>query len=149
VVDLGYNYRLDEVRAALGRVQLQKVTKGNQRRAELADLYRKQLNKHVPQIHVPYPDNRGISSHYIFPILLPEGSDKLAFMAGMKESGIQTSWHYPPVHHFSIYEAEWLSRNDQLPITEETAVCEVTLPLYPTMREEQVGWVVEAIQDVI
>ncbi len=70
-------------------------------------------------------------------------------MAGMKEKGIQTSWHYPPVHHFSIYEADWLSRNEELPITEETAVREVTLPLYPTMREEQVGWVVEAIQDVI
>ncbi len=44
VIDLGYNYRLDEIRAALGSVQLNKVVKGNQRRAELAVLYRKLLN---------------------------------------------------------------------------------------------------------
>jgi len=149
VIDLGYNYRLDEIRAALGAVQLGKVTKGNQRRAELVALYQKLLTQKIPEIRIPYREARGISSHYIFPILLPDGTDKLAFMAGMKESGIQTSWHYPPVHHFSIYEAEWLSRNEKLPITEETAAREVTLPLYPTMREEQVEWVVEAINKTI
>jgi dTDP-4-amino-4,6-dideoxygalactose transaminase len=145
VVDLGYNYRLDEMRSALGRVQLKKVRQGNQRRSELVNLYRQLISQKVPQMKVPFQESLGESSHYIFPVLLPEGLDKLAFMAGMREQGIQTSWHYPPVHHFSIYEEDWKKTSVQLPFTEISAAREVTLPLYPTMSEEQVSWVVDAM----
>jgi dTDP-4-amino-4,6-dideoxygalactose transaminase len=149
VVDLGYNYRLDEIRAALGRVQLSRVAQGNQRRADLVGLYRELLGEKVPGVKVPFEKAKGASSHYIFPVLLPEEVDKLAFMEAMKAQGIQTSWHYPPVHHFSIYEDEWLSRGEELLITEVTAAREVTLPLYPTMTEEQVALVVGAVKTAL
>jgi dTDP-4-amino-4,6-dideoxygalactose transaminase len=146
VVDLGYNYRLDEIRSALGRVQLRRVAESNQQRDEYVRLYRELLAKQAPEIRVPFSQAHSKSSHYIFPVLLPTGVDKLAFMAKMKGQGIQTSWHYPPVHHFSIYEPDWLKRAYELPLTEETAAREVTLPLYPTMTKEQVGWVVAAVK---
>ncbi len=149
VVDLGYNYRIDEIRSALGRVQLNKVRDANQRREALVSLYRQRISHQVPQISVPFKEHPGESSHYIFPVLLPKGTDKLAFMAGMREGGIQTSWHYPPVHHFRIYEDDWRARNNQLPLTEETAQREITLPLYPAMSEEQVHWVVDAMDKLL
>mgnify|MGYP001090968666 CR=1 FL=1 len=149
VVDLGYNYRIDEIRSALGRVQLKKVRDANQQREALVSLYRRRISHQVPQISVPFKEHPGESSHYIFPVLLPKGTDKLAFMAGMREHGIQTSWHYPPVHHFRIYEDDWRARNNQLPLTEETAQREITLPLYPTMSEEQVHWVVDAMDQLL
>jgi dTDP-4-amino-4,6-dideoxygalactose transaminase len=69
----------------------------------------------------------------------------MAFMATMKDKGIQTSWHYPPVHTFSSYAKDMDLLSFTLPLTEALAAREVTLPLYPTMTEEQVEWVVEAI----
>jgi dTDP-4-amino-4,6-dideoxygalactose transaminase len=66
-------------------------------------------------------------------------------MATMKDMGIQTSWHYPPVHTFSSYAKDMDLLSFTLPLTEALAAREVTLPLYPSMTEEQVGWVVEAL----
>jgi dTDP-4-amino-4,6-dideoxygalactose transaminase len=64
----------------------------------------------------------------------------------MKVRGIQTSIHYPPVHGFQIYHEEWQSHGGPLPLTEEAASREVTLPLYPTMSDKQVRWVAESVQ---
>ncbi|MFZ3069929.1 MAG: DegT/DnrJ/EryC1/StrS family aminotransferase [Anaerolineaceae bacterium] len=147
VVDLGYNYRIDEMRSAMGRVQLGRIPSGNARRTEIVTLYRELLADLAPQIKIPFSEARGLSSYHIMPVLLPEGADRQAFMAGMKDAGIQTSWHYPPAHTFSIYAKEWQARGKTLPVTEAVAAREVTLPLYPTMTEEQVRWVVEAITD--
>ena len=145
VVDLGYNYRIDEMRSALGRVQLGRVAEGNRRRGELVRLYRELLAELAPEVHVPFEEERGLSSYYILPVLLPVGVEREGFMARMKEAGIQTSIHYLPVHRFKIYEQDWLKRGASLPLTEAVAAREVTLPLYPTMTEEQVRWVVEVL----
>jgi len=147
VVDLGYNYRMDEIRAAMGRVQLQKLPSGNARRGELTALYRELLAELVPGVQVPFSELRGQSSYHIMPVLLPKGTDKLAVMASMKAQGIQTSWHYPPVHTFSIYAKGWQAQVNPLPLTESVATRELTLPLYPTMTEEQVRMVVEGLRD--
>jgi len=147
VVELGYNYRMDEIRSAIGREQLKKLPIGNTRRAELVALYRKLLAKRTPQIKIPFDKERGLSSYHIMPVLLPEGSDKEAVRASMKAQGIQTSWHYPPVHTFSIYGSGAASAEGRLAITDLAAKREITLPLYPSMREEQVEWVVGALKD--
>jgi dTDP-4-amino-4,6-dideoxygalactose transaminase len=149
VVALGYNYRIDELRSALGRVQLHRLPAGNQRRRELTLLYRELLNELAPQVGLPFAEARGTSCYHILPALLPKGTDRLRFMEALKRGGIQTSIHYPPVHHFSIYEDEWKKRGSSLPVTEEAASREVTLPLYPTMQEEQVHWVAQAIKEAL
>ena len=143
VIELGFNYRIDEIRSALGREQLKKVTQGNQKRAVLANLYREMMNECLPQVSIPFASPRGQSSHYIQPILLPENRDKLNFMAKMKEQGIQTSWHYPPIHHFRIYQDK--QYENKLPLTEATVNHLVTVPLYPTMSEQEVSWVINAM----
>jgi len=145
VVDLGYNYRIDEMRSALGRVQLKKLPANNQRREHLTKLYRELLTELVPEVHMPFEDARGTSCYHILPVLLPPQTDRIRFMEGLKSLGVQTSIHYPPVHRFQIYNEEWRKHGIPLPITEDIAAREVTLPLYPTMRDEQVEWVVQAI----
>jgi len=147
VVELGYNYRMDEIRSAIGREQLKKLPAGNARRGELVALYRELLAKRTPQIKLPFEKERGLSSYHIMPVLLPEGSDKEAVRASMKAQDIQTSWHYPPVHTFSIYGSGAASAEGRLAITDLAAKREITLPLYPSMREEQVEWVVGALKD--
>jgi dTDP-4-amino-4,6-dideoxygalactose transaminase len=60
----------------------------------------------------------------------------------MRESGVQTSIHYPPIHKFSYYQQHYPGIS--LPITEAIAAREVTLPLYPGMRDEDVDYVLTA-----
>jgi dTDP-4-amino-4,6-dideoxygalactose transaminase len=149
VVDLGYNYRIDEIRSALGRVQLGKLPAGNHRRAELSALYRELLAELVPQVELPFGIPRGTSCHHIQPVLLPPGKDRIRFMETLRQRGIQTSIHYPPVHLFKIYQEQWEKRGAALPITQEAASRELTLPLYSTMQKEQVEWVVQAVKEAL
>jgi dTDP-4-amino-4,6-dideoxygalactose transaminase len=147
VEELGYNYRIDEMRAALGRVQLKKLPANNERRKQLTALYRELLAECAPELGVPFEEGRGArasSCYHILPVLLPSGADRSGFMEALKARGVQTSIHYPPVHRFRIYRREDASRMNDLPLTEEVARREVTLPLYPAMSEEQVAWVAQA-----
>jgi dTDP-4-amino-4,6-dideoxygalactose transaminase len=142
VVLPGHNYRMDEIRAAIGRVQLSKLLRQNERRRSLDDYYRQLLAAAIPEIGIPYRSHPGVSACHLRPILLPERADRRRFMEAMKVRGIQTSIHYPPVHQFSHYQS--LVAKPHLPVTESVARREVTLPLYPGMSEDDVSTVVSA-----
>ena len=142
VVDLGYNYRIDEIRSALGRVQLVKLERNNERRRELTRLYREWLGRLAPQVTIPFGAERGRSACHLLSILLPAGTDRVQFMEGMKARGIQTSIHYPPVHQFRIYRS---TGGPPLPLTEQIAARQVTLPLYPSMTDADVKAVAHAV----
>ncbi|MBI5252028.1 MAG: DegT/DnrJ/EryC1/StrS family aminotransferase, partial [Desulfomonile tiedjei] len=138
VIETGYNYRMDEIRAALGRVQLAKLEANNQKR-RLATLEMRRHLKEYPEISVPFSDKSiSDSSCHIFPILLEESELRPGLMAHLKNAGIQTSIHYPPVHRFSTYLGNGRARADGLRITEEIAAREVTLPLFPQILPGQI-----------
>jgi dTDP-4-amino-4,6-dideoxygalactose transaminase len=146
VVALGYNYRLDEIRSAIGCAQLVKVEKNNERRRLLTQIYRDALQELVPQLGLPFRKHDGKTSAHIMPILLRVGTKREAFMRRMKEKGIQTSIHYPPIHTFTAYMN---GKSLELHVTEDVARREVTLPLYPTLKEDDVLIVVEAVRQSI
>ncbi len=141
VVDLGYNYRIDELRSALGLVQLSKLPASNARRQAITEAYWQAFQG--TDLGLPFQNASGESAHHIFPILLPERLERRAFIDRMRAAGIQTSIHYPPIHTFSYYRQRYPSV--ALPVTEEIAAREVTLPLYPGMTDEMVALVVEAV----
>jgi dTDP-4-amino-4,6-dideoxygalactose transaminase len=147
VVALGYNYRIDEIRSALGLAQLHKLERNNERRRQIVRLYQEWLAELAPQVSIPFSDHAGISSAHIMPVLLPAATNRTAFMEQMKQYGVQTSIHYPPIHQFTAYQELSHNSNGGLPITEEAASREVTLPLYPTMTDEQVRAVAQAVQE--
>ncbi len=140
VVDLGYNYRIDEIHSALGLAQLGKLAQNNARRKEITERYWAGLAG--LRLGTPFRGIAGQPSYHILPILLPPGVDRLRFIDAMKQAGIQTSIHYPPVHLFSYYRKQY--PDVSLPITEDVASREVTLPLFPGMTNEQVDLVLNA-----
>lgn len=142
VVDLGHNYRIDEIRAALGVEQLKKLPGNNARRKHITETYWEAL-QNTP-LGFPFRDSIGESTYHIFPVLLPEGADRKQFIDSMRAEGIQTSIHYPPIHQFSYYRP--LYPDTVLPKTENLASREVTLPLYPGMQTEQIDAVVSAVK---
>jgi len=145
VVDLGYNYRIDEIRSALGLVQLAKLEKNNNRRKTITEHYWDALSSTC--LELPFCDSVGKSSYHIFPILLPQDLDRKDFIDQMRAAGIQTSIHYPPIHTFTHYKK--LFPELSLPQTEHIASREVTLPLYPTMTDYDVELVVSAVKSAI
>lgn len=143
VVALGYNYRIDEIRAALGLVQLRKLAGNNARRRAWTELYWEQLSG--LGVGLPFQSTwRGQPAYHIFPMLLPEGTNRMKFMDAMRDQRIQTSIHYPPTHRFTYYTRRY--GDVSLPHTEAVSAREVTLPLYPTMGEQGVSTVVEAVK---
>jgi dTDP-4-amino-4,6-dideoxygalactose transaminase len=147
VTMLGYNYRMDELRAAIGLVQLEHLSAWNERRSELVRLYARRLKSLCPAVLLPFADwhcasNNG-SAHHIMPIVLPKGVERQYIVDELRDCEVQTTIHYPPVHRLSFYRERFPSL--RLPCTEEFARRELTLPLHPRMQDAHVEQVVDAL----
>lgn len=140
----GHNYRMDEVHAALGTVQLAKLAGKNERRRALTEHYREVVRAHLRTLCIPFADVPvANASCHIFVVLLPEGSDRAAVMKRLAAERTQSSVHYPPVHQFSYYREAFPAVS--LPNTEAVAARLLTLPLFPHMTTLQVEQVVEVL----
>lgn len=146
VTMLGFNYRMDEMRAAMGLVQLSHLPAWNETRRALTHLYRHLLRNECPEVDVPFEDGRP-SVHHIMPVLLPARADRQAVIDALGARGIQTSIHYPPAHRLSFYRAR--DPGLALPATETFASRELTLPLHPRMAARDVRRVVAALSDAV
>ncbi len=150
VACVGTNARMDEIRAAIGRVQLRKLPGATQDRARVAGVIRRLMeDARIPGLGVPYSRPRGTSAHHLFCVLLPVGADRRAVMTAMKEVGVQTSIHYPPLHRFGSTAPffQTTGRAVDLPVTEAVEARILTLPLGPAMSEAECGRVVEALAE--
>lgn len=142
VTMLGYNYRMTELNAAIGLVQLPRLKRWNAKRRRLTASYRKLLATICPEVGVPFT-TLDVCTHHILPAVLPRGADRQSVATALRAEGIQTSFHYPPIHRLAWYEERFPFV--RLPATEEFAARELTLPLHPKMEDWQVRHVVEAL----
>jgi dTDP-4-amino-4,6-dideoxygalactose transaminase len=142
VVLPGFNYRLDEVRAVLGLVQLRRLPDENAARARITASYREALDE-KQGLTMPFDGSGGdrVSSHHLAVVLLPDGADRIEVRAALDSKGIQTSVHYPPIHTFTQYRS---AEQRKLPHTAAVADRLLTLPLYGRMSDEQVEAVIES-----
>ena len=147
VVERGFNYRLDELRAAIGLYQLRRLPEENARRRELTERYRGRLHG-VSGISIPFGerDEGNVSAHHLAVALMPSGR-RDEVRAALADRRIQTSVHYPPIHRFSYYEE--LGSRRPLPRTEEVAERVVTLPLYGHMTDEQADLVIDGVLETV
>jgi dTDP-4-amino-4,6-dideoxygalactose transaminase len=145
VVELGYNYRIDEIRSALGMVQLNKLAANNARREKITKSYRAGL-QHTSLV-LPFHNVIGKPAYHLFPVLLPYGMDRSKFIECMRSERVQTSIHYLPVHLFRYYQSRYSGVS--LPRTEEAAKREVTLPLYPGMDDQKIEEVISAVRNAL
>ena len=143
VAQPGLNYRMDEMRAAIGTVQLDKLAAGNVRRGELTDRYRGNLQGSVVIIPFKNQAPNFVSVYHILPVLLPENTDRVAVIGALKEKRIQSSIHYPPFWDFTAYKGQF-SPNDS-PVTADICRRQLTLPLFPTMTDDEVDQVCNAL----
>lgn len=138
VVELGYNFRMDDIRASIGIAQLKKLKADLVERQKVRADYVKCLSE-IPGVIVPFRDNTEFVSNYIMPVVLSNSTaeKREAVRERLHQAGIQTSVHYPAIHRFSIYE----DYKAVLPETEYVTDNEMTLPMYASLSSEDIRFI--------
>jgi dTDP-4-amino-4,6-dideoxygalactose transaminase len=134
VVAHGYNYRLDELHAALGRCQWRKLPGNNARRRELVGIYREALST-LDGWLMPFTDHPGESACHLSVVVAPDTDTRECAVRHLRAVGIQTSLHYPCVPGFSAFQR---FATDGIDRCRAFASRAITLPLFPTMTLDQV-----------
>jgi len=146
VVSLGYNYRMDDIHAAIGLAQLDKLRPDLEQRAIVRSWYIEALQR-CGQVMIPFVNHAGFVSNYIFPIVINNSNRETRDIIRGKihAAGIQTSVHYPAVHKFSIYK----SPQFMLELTEEAAGSLISLPMYSRLKRQQVEYIKSVIREAL
>lgn len=142
VTMLGFNYRMDELRAAIGLVQLKKLPEWNESRRQLSTVYRELIAEYCPSVRIPF-EAHWRSAHHLMPIVLPPATNRQQIVDGLRQHGVQTTIHYPPIHRLTHYRD--LYPEISLPRTEDIARRELTLPLHPRMTASDVERVAQSL----
>jgi perosamine synthetase len=150
MVDLGYNYRLTDLQAALGRSQLRKLPGWLARRREIAARY-DQMFAGMPWLR-PLSRRAGRDHAYHIYVVALElehlACDRDTIFRELRASGIGANVHYKPVHLLSYYRERLGCRPGLCPAAEAAYQRILTLPLYPAMTEEDVQRVVATIERI-
>jgi dTDP-4-amino-4,6-dideoxygalactose transaminase len=138
VLGVGFNYRIDELRSALGIVQLARLPELNARRAALTARYRERLEG-TPAV-IPSFGARGTSAHHLLVVVVADSGARDTVRARLRASRIQSSIHYPAIHRFAAYRG-----GSPLPVAEAISDRAVTLPLHPGLADEDVDLVCDEV----
>lgn len=149
-IDLGFNYRMTDMQAALGYSQMQKVDEFVTRRRYLARRYN-ELFKNIRAIRLPYQGQDTDSSWHLYVVQVDFSKiskNKNQIFAEMKEKGICLNLHYIPVHTQPYYENLGFKDGD-FPNSEKYYEEAFTLPLYYSLTDEQQDHIVKSLVEVL
>jgi len=139
----GFNYRMCDILAAVGVVQLSKLEAMNQKRKEHAEY----LNSRLPTNYLSTPFTPEYSEHVyqMYTILLEEGVDRPKFIRSLRKKGVMASVHFdPPVHQHKYYR-ELNADQKSLPNTEKVSSSIVTLPMYPGLDRVDLDYMIDCV----
>ena len=140
---LGLNFRMTELQAVLGIGQLQHIDAWNDRRRTIAAFYDQHLRGARPVAITP----NSTPVYHLYTVRLSPGL-RDAVRERLKEAGIETGIHYPtPVYRQPLYQR--LGYNDSLPVAEAAAREVLSIPIHPALRDDEVRYVVEALNAAI
>jgi dTDP-4-amino-4,6-dideoxygalactose transaminase len=147
VIAVGYNYRMDEPRAALLLSRFARLRGEIERRRELTHLYRQRLASFEGLI-VPFSDDQvDRSSTYSMSVMMAEPGRRDEVRMGLQERGVQTTTMYIGAHEFSAYRERF--PDVSLPRTELASRTQFNLPLFPHLGEDQVDRVIAALEETV
>lgn len=150
VVDLGYNYRLNEVQAALGMSQLSRVDEMNNRRIERAHYYTQRLKKGKGLI-LPFESENRTHVYHLYVVRVAKrkfGMSRDQLFRGLSEKGIGLSVHYTPLHLMTFYRKRLGTKRGDYPVAERVYDEILSLPLFAAMSQNQIEYVVREINRV-
>lgn len=148
-IDLGYNYRMTELQAALGVSQMKNLHSITAKRHAIAQKY-DELLKELPVV-IPHNIPESYSGLHLYVIQLRESVKKSRkeVFEQMRNAGIGVNVHYIPVHLQPYYQAHFGYSENDFPISENYYENALTLPLYPDLTDEQQLYIVETLREII
>lgn len=148
-LDLGFNYRMTDIHAALGKSQLKRLNKFVKKRHEIANVYHSELN--LDNLVLPFQHNDTYSSYHLFIIRLKDKSGAYSrdnTFNRLRESGINVNLHYIPIYRQPYYQNIGYSLKS-FKNAESYYKEAISIPIYPDMKESQQSYVIDVIKSSI
>jgi len=146
VLDLARNYRLTDFQSALGLSQLSRLDSFLKRREEIAEKYTAALQGH-PKIQIPRVRDNVKHSWHLYPILI-KNYDRDVFFQKMRENNIGVNVHHIPAYEFT-YHKRFGWKAEDYPVTNQVFKSTVSLPMYPSMSDQQQEEVIKTIKSIL
>ena len=149
--ELGFNYRLSDLQAALGTSQLRKLSRFRDRRRQIVAAYN-QAFQGTQQLTTPYEAPQLVSCFHLYVLQADfdsSGSNRRKVMEKLRGGHIGTQVHYIPVHLQPYYRTRFGYGPGDFPVAESYYRRALSIPLYPAMQDEQVQKVVDGVRDAL
>jgi len=146
---LGYNFRMDELSAALGCSQMERIEEILDKRAKVARMYGEKLAE-VEEVQVPYiTDYVSRMSWFVYVVRLERGIDRNGVIKYLNEEGVQCKPYFTPIHLQPFYRKMFGYKEGDFPVTEDVTGRTIALPFFNNLKEEQIDYVVEKLKEGI
>ena len=144
---LGYNYRMTDVAAAIGLVQLKKLEKFNMRRRKNAEYYDTHISVKGLVTPAVAPKMHHVYHQYVIRLTNEFPMKRTDFMEYLKVKGIGTAVHYPiPIHHQPLYARA--NEPDSCPVSTSLASSVLSIPVHPLLDQKELAYICDAINRV-
>ncbi|MGB6127794.1 MAG: UDP-4-amino-4,6-dideoxy-N-acetyl-beta-L-altrosamine transaminase [Psychrilyobacter sp.] len=161
--ELGYNYRITDMQCALGITQMEKLNKSIFNRNKIAKFYEEQF-KDLKWLELPtnyftkewieeekYKNLEGkpknLNSYHLFPVKVKDKNIRLEFFNYLRKNNIYVQVHYIPVHTMPYYKKQFGYKWGDFPVAEDFYKREVSLPMFPTLSEEELEYIVKIVKE--
>jgi len=145
-IQVGYNYRMSTISAALALSQLKKIGKIIKLRREKAEYFNKKLSK-IKGIKIPIELKNHYNVYQMYTIQLENNKSREELQQNLTKAGIMTKIYFDPIHMKTFYREKFNFREGDLPETEKISKKILTLPLYPTLSNKEMDFIVDKIKD--
>ena len=148
-IDLGFNYRMNDIQAALGLSQVKRLDQYIERRHQIANNYDTEL-KNLP-LTLPWQSPTIFSSYHLYPILIKFSSDiktQKKVYDKLRENNIEANLHYTPIHRHPYYEKLGFKKND-FPIAEKFHQEVISIPMYAALQDWHQDHVIKTLKKLM
>jgi len=144
VVDIGFDYSMSQLSAAYIRAQIKEQDKNLQRVQEIAQMYSKALDG-VEHVTIPKPKS---DDHPYSLYIIKVDKNRDSFALELKKQGVEVGLHYIPLHFLTYYKNKYSLKVNNFPVALTTYQQVMSLPIYPSMQDKEVLYVIEKIKAV-
>ena len=149
-VILGYNYRMTDIQATLGIVQLRRLNWVIKKKAEKAAYYNKQINaKFGDEIKIPYLAPYATHAYMFYSVRFKSKEIREKAVAKLEEKNVETRIAFPPIHIQPLYKELFGYSRGYLPVTEKVADTILCLPIYPHITQKVQDYVLSAMKEAL
>lgn len=147
---IGYNYRLDEMSAAVGLAQLEKLPWMIRQRQKIAATYNRFLAGHEDVVLTPRTLSDRTHTWFVYVVRLSRrGVNRKRVMAQLQKQGISSKVYLPSIHLFDVYRKQFGSHRGQLPISEQTSDTSLALPIYIGLKQNDIQHICRTLLKIL